>query len=123
MCAVRLPRSNVMTGALATQMRRLSSDLSLSQEELAALVGTSARTVARWAAGEASPQRLARQRLLELFAVGERLKNVLKPEDANLWIFTPNRLLEYDTPAERIGKGQFRDVLALIEALAEGVVL
>ncbi|MEZ4480578.1 MAG: hypothetical protein R3B97_05395 [Dehalococcoidia bacterium] len=56
-------------------------------------------------------------------AVGERLKNVLKTGRRESLIFTPNRLLEYDTPAERIGKGQFRDVLALIEALAEGVVL
>ena len=30
--------------------------------------------------------------------------------------------LEHDTPAERIAKGQFRDVIGLIEALADGVV-
>jgi hypothetical protein len=39
-----------------------------------------------------------------------------------LWIFSPNQLLSGDTPAERITTGDFKTVLALIDALAEGVV-
>jgi len=65
---------------------------------------------------------MTRQRLLELVYVGEQLSRVLRPEDANLWIFSRNPLLDGDTPAERIERGDFRAVLAVIEALAEGVV-
>jgi hypothetical protein len=48
---------------------------------------------------------------------------VLRPEDANLWIFSPNELLDGDSPAERIERGDFKSVLAVIEALAEGVII
>ena len=79
--------------------------------------------MSRWAAGEAAPQKNAKQRLLELGYIGEQLFKVMKPEDANLWLFSPNRLLKGETPAELIRRGEFRRVLALIEALSEGVVV
>lgn len=69
------------------------------------------------------PQRLNKQRLIQLAYVAEQVTTVLPRERANLWIFTPNRLLDHDTPAERIRKGHYRDVLDLIEAMADGVVV
>jgi transcriptional regulator with XRE-family HTH domain len=111
-----------MASGVSGQVRNLGTRLALSNEEVAEIIGTSSRTVTRWLAGEATPQRMTKQRLLELVAVGELLGSVLKAEDANLWIFTPNRLLDFDSPAERIAQGRFRDVIALIEALADGVV-
>ncbi len=112
-----------MTAAIASKVRYLSDLLQLSQDEVGSIVGSSARTVARWSAGDAEPQRQARERLLQLVFVGEQVSKVLKPEHANLWIFSPNGMLGADTPAERIRKGDFRSVLALIEALADGVVV
>jgi hypothetical protein len=47
----------------------------------------------------------------------------LTQEEANVWMFTPNRLLGRDTPAERIEAGAYKDVLHLIEAVADGVVV
>jgi hypothetical protein len=38
-------------------------------------------------------------------------------------MFTPNRALGHDTPADRIKDGDYRAVLSLIEAIADGVVL
>jgi len=71
--------------------------------------------------GEAAPQRDKKQRLLELVYIGEQLNKVVRAEDANLWIFSPNELLGGDSPADRIKQGDFRRVLALIDALAEGI--
>ena len=87
------------------------------------IVGASGRTVARWLSG-GTPHRSARERLLELAYVADQLIEVLglSPDDANLWIFTPNRLLSGDKPADRIADGDYRSVLGLIEALADGVV-
>lgn len=48
---------------------------------------------------------------------------MLDSEHANLWILSPNRLLDGDTPASRIQNGNFKSVAALIEALADGVVV
>lgn len=108
---------------IASKVNSIAESLSLSQEDLAAIVGSSARTVSRWASGDTTPQRLPKERLLQLDAVAEVLGGVLRPEAANIWLSSPNRLLDWDTPAERISRGGFRDVLALIEALAEGIVV
>ena len=112
-----------MTTAIATRVESLSRALDLTHEDVAKLVGASPKTVGRWRAGESVPQKLTKQRLLELVYIGEQLSKVLRPEDANLWIFSRNELLDGDTPAERIEQGDFAAVLAVIEALAEGVVL
>jgi len=111
-----------MATAVAGKLDYLSETLSLTQEEMGELLGTSRRAVSRWRAGESRPQRVAKRRLLELAYIGEQLSNVMRREDANLWLFSPNALLGGDSPADRIPKGDYRSVLALIEALADGVV-
>lgn len=111
-----------MSTTIALKVQTLTENLHLTQEQVGKIVGASSRTISRWSAGETAPQTDARSRLLELAYVGEAVSEVLKPEDANLWIFSPNKLLGGDTPAERIQAGDYKSVLALIEALAEGVV-
>ncbi|MDQ6949815.1 MAG: MbcA/ParS/Xre antitoxin family protein [Actinomycetota bacterium] len=112
-----------MARALATKVSELTSTLNLSQEEMGLIVGATSRSVARWVSGEAMPQRLSKQRIIELAYVAEALGEVIKGEDANLWMFSPNKMLNHDTPAERIQSGDYRSVLAVIEALADGVVV
>lgn len=112
-----------MSGTLAARVHELTDDLHLTRQEVGEIVGASARTVARWSAGESSPQPDPRRRLLELRYVADAVAEVIRPEDVNLWMFEPNKLLDGDTPAERIHKGQYKDVLAVIEALAEGVIV
>lgn len=109
--------------ALAHKVTDIIDHLGLSQEEVGEIVDASARSVARWTTGQVVPQRLNKQRLLELAYVAESVTEILPPAEANLWMFTPNRLLEHDSPAIRIQKGEFRDVLNLIEAIADGVVV
>jgi Protein of unknown function (DUF2384) len=108
--------------AIAERVDYLSKNLALSKQDVATIVGSSAREVSRWSAGQTSPHRMTKERLLQLGFIGEQLSKVMKREDANLWIFSPNELLGGDTPAERITTGEFKQVLALIEALADGVV-
>ncbi len=109
--------------AIAVKVRDLNTRAHLTQDDVGRIVGTSGRTVARWLTG-ATPHRTARERLLELSYVAEQLIEVLglSPEDANLWIFSPNRYLNGDKPADRITEGDYRKVLDLIDALADGIV-
>lgn len=71
-----------------------------------------------------NPQPRAQERLLEFSYVEEQLVEVLglSPDDANIWIFTRNRLLDGDKPSDRIHVGNYRSVLALIDAIADGIV-
>ncbi|GAB3552204.1 DUF2384 domain-containing protein [Arthrobacter tumbae] len=109
--------------ALAIKVHDIIDNLGLTQEEVGQIVDASARTISRWTQGVVVPQRLNKQRLLELAYVAQAVTEVIPREHANLWMFSPNRMLGHDSPADRIHAGQYRDVLDLIEALAEGVVL
>lgn len=112
-----------MSPAIALKVRQVADSLDMTQEQVGEVVGSSTRTVARWLSGDAVPQRQSKQRLLELAYVAQELGKVLEPEDANLWIFSPNVLLEHDSPADRIRVGDYKAVLGLIEALADGIVV
>jgi hypothetical protein len=112
-----------MSAAVAERVDRVVKGLDLSPADIAEIVGASSRSVRRWMAGDAEPQRQALQRLLELTTVMTALAGVIRPDDAHLWLFTPNRLLDYATPAALLANGEWRRVIALIEALADGVFL
>lgn len=111
--------------AIAERVRGLSEAAQLTQSEVGRIVGASSRTVARWASGEVEPQPDARYRLLQLNYVANQLVEVLglSGAHANVWLFEPNRELNGDTPADRLTAGDFRSVIALIGALADGVVV
>ena len=110
-------------GALARKVTDLTDMLGLTQEQVGQIVDASPRSVSRWSAGEVVPQRLNRQRLVELAYVAEAATEVMPREAANEWMFTPNRMLAHDTPASRIHDGGYKDVMDLIEAIADGVVM
>lgn len=112
-----------MNSALASKLMSIADSTRLTHDDIGRIVDASGRSVGRWSAGTAEPQRLSRQRLLELAYVAQELEAVLDAEYANLWILSPNRLLDGDAPAERIHNGDFKAVVAVIEALADGIVV
>ncbi len=112
-----------MSTAIAARVRMLADHLALTQNELGDLLNTSQRTVSRWAAGTSTPPPDPKQQLLELAYLGEHLAKVMKPDEANVWVFSPNRLLNGESPAQLIRRREFRKVLGLVHALGEGVVV
>lgn len=105
------------------RLGELADQLNLDQAEVARVIGTNPRTVARWLHEEAEPRRPTRERLLEFIAVLEQLSAVVRPQAAHDWLFKPNPLLDHDKPADLIRRGEYRRVLGAIDALAEGVFL
>jgi transcriptional regulator with XRE-family HTH domain len=108
---------------LASRVNSIVDQLGLTQEEVGQIVDASARSISRWSTGASAPQRNSRQRLLELAYVADAVSEVLPRRKANIWMLSPNRLLDHDSPASRVQAGRYKDVLALIEALADGVVV
>jgi putative toxin-antitoxin system antitoxin component (TIGR02293 family) len=106
---------------LATRLRAATERTDLDRADVAQIVGTNPRTVARWLSEESEPRTDARRRLLEVLAVLEQLSGVLQPQAAHDWLFSPNPTLEHRKPVELLAEGNFRPVLGLIDALAEGV--
>lgn len=106
---------------LAERLESISQRVELDQADVARVLDTNPRTVARWLGRETQPRPEARERLLELIAVLEQLSGVLTPPAAHDWLFTPSPLLDHHKPVELLRAGDYRRVLGAIDALAEGV--
>jgi len=89
--------------------------------DVAQITGTTARSVSRWIASKATPRRDAEDRLLELKAVVDLLRTVLRDEPARLWLRSPNPDLDWRKPLELIAEREYRRVIAAALAIAEGV--
>jgi putative toxin-antitoxin system antitoxin component (TIGR02293 family) len=106
---------------ISDRLRTAAEKTELERADFAELVGANPRTVTRWITQESEPRTEVRRRLLEVLAVLESLSDVLQPQAAHDWLFTPNPLVGHEKPIELLSAGEWRTVLGLIEALAEGV--
>lgn len=106
---------------VASRLQEVMVRSDLEATDVARILETNPRTVSRWLRDETEPRWEVRERLLEFFAVMERLQQVVKPAAAHDWLFTPNRLLDHEKPADMLRRGGFREVLTIIDGLGEGV--
>lgn len=105
---------------MAAVVDELLTDDIVDSPDVARVTGATPRSVHRWLEG-ASPRRPAEERLLELKAVVDVLRQVMHDDPARLWIRSPNPGLDYEKPLDVIERGDYRRVIAAIVALAEGV--
>jgi uncharacterized protein (DUF2384 family) len=93
----------------------------LDSSAIARILDRPPRSVSRWINEAVEPRWESKERLLELTYVIERLSQVIEPKVAEDWLFTPLRALDYAKPVDLIRTGRTRDVLAIIDAIGEGV--
>lgn len=105
---------------MASLVDEILVDQIVDSPDVARVTGATPRSVSRWLDG-ASPRRPAEERLLELKAVIDLLRRVLREQPAHLWIRSPNPELDYEKPLDLIERGEYRRVIGAILALAEGV--
>lgn len=108
-------------GAVGSVVEGLLKDSLIDARDLAEMLGTSARSVTRWQKTGSSPRRETEFRLLEVQAVTDLLRRVMREDFARMWLHSPNPDLGYEKPLELIAQGQYRRVVGAILALAEGV--
>lgn len=113
-------RKGASVAGMAALVDQLIVDDIVDSPDVARVTGATSRSVTRWLEG-ASPRRPAEERLLELKAVVDVLRRVLRDEPARLWIRSPNPDLDYEKPLDLIERGEYRRVIGAILALAEGV--
>ena len=94
----------------------------LSSAELARITGVKVRQVQHWASGAHRPQGKAKDRLLELHYLVERLREIYSAEGADIWIHGRNRELGAEKPIDLLAEGQFERVLAAVERLGAGAM-
>jgi putative toxin-antitoxin system antitoxin component (TIGR02293 family) len=93
----------------------------IDASDLAQITGATPRSVSRWTNARTMPRREAEDRLLELKAVVDQLRSVLRDEPARLWLRSPNPDLDWLKPLELIAEGEYRQVIGAVLAMAEGV--
>jgi transcriptional regulator with XRE-family HTH domain len=110
-----------VTNAVATRLDSIRDRGGIKAREIAQLLDTTPQTVSRWRTGKVEPQPDRLQRLLTLEWLIDELREFYPERDeARLWLFSPNRLLGGERPADRIQQGKTDDVLALIAQLRDG---
>lgn len=106
--------------AIAIRLDRIQSQGGISGREVAQLLQTTPQTVSRWRQGRVSPQPPALERLLKLDWLADQLATVYAPDEARLWLFSPNAQLDGMRPADLIADEHIEDVLAIIDRMQSG---
>lgn len=109
------------TSTFAGRLGSACEKTDLGPAELARILPASDRTLRRWLDGQSLPRQRDRERALELVVVLEELARVFKPEGAANWLFAPNQAFDFAKPADLLAAGDYREVIAVIEAIGEGV--
>lgn len=91
--------------------------------DVANLLGARPETVSRWNQGKAFPRPDAQRMLLSLEYIVDQLSDFYEPNEARLWLFSRQRILEGNTPADLIQRGKVDEVIAAIDRLREGVFI
>lgn len=103
-------------------VRAITETGPLGTGDVARILGTTERTVQRWASGDSSPRREALDHLLEVKAVLDVAQEVLPAYDARaFWLRSPNSALNWEKPLDLIRERKYRRVIAALTALGEGV--
>jgi len=116
------------SAAAYTQGSAISRKLDVIQKkggmrsrDVAQLLGTRPETVSRWNQGKAFPRPDTEKLLLELEYIVDLLSDFYSPQEARMWLFGRQRLLDGRTPADLIEEGRAQEVIAVIDQLREGV--
>lgn len=107
--------------SLAALLDDLCGSRVVDSTDVALVSDTNQRSVARWRAEQACPRRQAEDRLLELGAVVDLARMVMRDDAARLWMRAPNRDLGFEKPLNLVKEGQYQRVVDLLLALAGGV--
>ena len=112
-----------MSNAIRSRLKVIGEKASLGLSEVADLLKVRSETVSRWNQGKAFPQPEPEQRLLELGYIVEQLSEMYEPDEARLWLLSPQKLFKGEKPVELIKQGRYREVLHIVHQLQEGVYL
>ena len=89
----------------------------LSDADIARATGAAKSTSRAWLNGSRSPTGERAERLIELFALVERLERLMEPDYIAIWLRKPVPALEHEKPLDLIGRGDYRRVARLISEL------
>ena len=106
---------------IARKLESLQKKGSIKSVDVANVLQIRPETVSRWNQGKAFPQPEAERALLDLEYVVDQLADLYEPDEARLWLFARQKLLNGEIPAELIRQRRTDEVIRIIRQLLEGV--
>jgi hypothetical protein len=111
------------TNAIARKLEVIQKKGAMKSVDVANVLGARPETVSRWNQGKAFPRPDAQKMLLDLEYIVDQLSDFYEPQEARLWLYSRQRLLDGQTPAELIRNGEADKVTAVIDQLRDGTCL
>ena len=118
-----MPKGAAATSAVARKLESIRVKGALRHIDVANVLGTRPETVSRWKQGRAYPHANTEKTLLELEFIVDQLSDFYEPNEARQWIFSPQKLLEGESPADLIQRGRIDEVRRLVNQLRDAVHL
>lgn len=111
------------TNAIARRLTSIEEKASMRSSDIANVLNVRPETVSRWNQGKAFPHPSTEKQILELDFIVDQLSDFFSPDEARLWLFSRQKLLDGRVPADIIQSGNVDDVLGAVNQLREGVFL
>lgn len=112
-----------MSGTVARKLESIRSKGAMKYTDIADILDSRPETVSRWNSGKAYPHSGTEKLLLELEFIVDQLADFYTPQEARMWLFSPQKLLEGKAPANLIKEGKIDSVRLLVDQLRDGVYL
>ncbi len=106
---------------IARKLEMLLQKGAIRAVDVANVLGIRQETVSRWNQGHAFPRPDAERKLLDLEYVVDQLADLYEPSEARLWLFSRQKLLGGETPADLIQNGRTDEVLRVVGQVLDGV--
>ena len=106
---------------IARKLETLQRKGSIRSVDVANVLQIRPETVSRWNQGKAFPQPDAERTLLDLEYVVDQLADLYEPDEARMWLFSRQKLLNGQIPAELIQQHRTDEVLRVIRQVLDGV--
>ncbi len=112
-----------MSNAIAVRLKEITSKGGITAKEVSKMLNTTPETVSRWNTGRTEPQPSSRDEILRLEWLVSELAELYPPQETKLWLFSPHKQLNGESPADAIAKGRMEDVLRIIAQLKDGAFI
>jgi len=106
---------------IARKLESLGKRGSLTSADVANVLGIRPETVQRWSQGKTFPQPEAERPLLDLEYIVDQLADLYEPAEVRPWLFTQQKLLNGEVPADLIRQRRTAEVNQIIRQLLVGV--
>ena len=96
----------MQSNAIARRLEAIQTKGAMRSADIANVLDVRPETVSRWNQGKAFPHPTTEKQLLELEFIVDQLADFYEPREARLWLFSRQKLLGGEAPAELIQKGR-----------------